>query len=274
MSSHRAVLADLCDLKFIQLDIALNDEAESVQRGARIFWFSEKSYVPTSYHVQSGASLPFANVTRRGSGEVREYEILIPATRRAETKPVPECGALVHAALVGLLRDLCGLALIPGFRCLAEDTGIPDPEEVTWYSYRAEAAPVFICRQDRVGNAVAWETVVYAPKAQPDERVTFVFAGALGYSSEPKTEGFVLEVNGKEALRFDMPAAERWASADGRVELRFESRKTVSVDTFGLFHVTVSRELLTPGQPCRLGVRSLGAGSRRLFGLTPYTDVR
>jgi hypothetical protein len=37
----------------------------------------------------------------------------------------------------------------------------------------------------------------------------------------------------------------------------------VSVDTFGLFHVTVARDLLTPGQPCRLSVRSLGAGSRR-----------
>jgi hypothetical protein len=38
--------------------------------------------------------------------------------------------------------------------------------------------------------------------------------------------------------------------------------------------VTVARDLLTPGKPCRLGVRSLGAGSRRWFGLNPYTDVR
>jgi hypothetical protein len=163
---------------------------------------------------------------------------------------------------------------LPGFRCLAAGKGIAAPEKSSWYSYRADAAPVFICRQDRVGNAVVWETVPYIPKAQPDERVTFVFAGGLGFSSEPQTEGFVLDVNGKEALRFDMPAAERWKSADGRVELRFESRRTLSVDQFGLFHVTVSRDLLTPGQTCRLGVRSLGAGSRRWFGLNPYTDVR
>jgi hypothetical protein len=38
--------------------------------------------------------------------------------------------------------------------------------------------------------------------------------------------------------------------------------------------VTVARDLLTPGKTCELGVRSLGTGSRRWFGLNPYTDVR
>ena len=54
------------------------------------------------------------------------------------------------------------------------------------------------------------------------DRVTFVFAGGLGYSSEPKTEGFVLEINGKETLRFDLPEPKKWQSADKRVELRFD----------------------------------------------------
>lgn len=163
---------------------------------------------------------------------------------------------------------------LPGFRCLAAGKGIAAPEKATWYSYRSDAAPVFICRQDKKGNAVVWETGPYKPKAQPEERVTFVFAGALGFSSEPATEGFVLDVNGKEALRFDMPAQERWTSADKRVELRFERRRTQSVDQFGLFHVTIAGDLLTSGKPCQLGVRSLGTGSRRWFGLNPYTDAK
>ena len=164
---------------------------------------------------------------------------------------------------------------LPGFRCLSpKGDGAAGPERTSWYSYRADAAQVFICRQNKKGNAVAWETVPYIPKAQPEERVTFVFAGGLGFSSEPKTEGFVLDVNGKEALRFDMPVAERWTSDDKRVELRFEKRRTQSVDIFGLFYVTVARDLLAPGKPCQLAVRSLGTGSRRWFGLNPYTDVR
>lgn len=163
---------------------------------------------------------------------------------------------------------------LPGFRRLIADTGSAAFEKATWYSYRADAAPVFVCRQDKIGNTVVWETVPYTAEAQPAERVTFVFAGGLGFSSEPQTEGFVLDINGKEALRFDMPVAESWKSADGQMELRLEVRRTLSVDQFGLFHVTVARDLLTPGQTCRLGVRSLGAGSRRWFGLNPYTDVR
>jgi hypothetical protein len=163
---------------------------------------------------------------------------------------------------------------LPGFRCMAANIDGTVAEKTAWYSYRADAVPVFICRQDKKGNAVTWETVPYIPAAQPDERVTFVFAGALGYSSQPATEGFALDINGKEVLRFDMPAPEQWVSADQRVELRFEPRRSVSVDQFGLFYVTVARDLLTPGKPCQLGIRSMGTGSRRWFGLNPYTDVR
>jgi hypothetical protein len=163
---------------------------------------------------------------------------------------------------------------LPGFRCMAANIDGTVAEKTAWYSYRADAVPVFICRQDKKGNAVTWETVPYIPAAQPDERVTFVFAGALGYSSQPATEGFALDINGKEVLRFDMPAPQQWVSADQRVELRFEPRRSVSADQFGLFYVTVARDLLTPGKPCELGVRSLGTGSRRWFGLNPYTDVR
>ena len=164
---------------------------------------------------------------------------------------------------------------LTGYRCLAPETeGGSSPEVASWYSYRADSAPVYICRQNKKGNAVVWETVPYIPKAQPVSRVTFVFAGALGHSSEPKTEGFAFDINGKEALRFDMPAPERWTSENGRVELRFEPRRTRSTDQFGLFYLTVACDLLSPGKPCRLGVRSLGSDSGRWFGLNPYTDLR
>ncbi len=108
------------------------------------------------------------------------------------------------------------------------------------------------------------------PKEFTEDRITFVFAGSLGYASEPKTDGFVLDVNGRETLRFDLPEPMTWQSDDKRVELRFESRRTVSVDQFGLFHLTVPRGMVTPGNPCTLSVRSLGTGSQRWFGLNPY----
>jgi hypothetical protein len=157
---------------------------------------------------------------------------------------------------------------VPGFRRMTEHKG----EVSSWYSYREDHARSFVCRQNNRGNRVTWETVPL-PEAVGD-RVTFVFAGGLGYSSQPKTEGFALEINGREAIRFDMPAPAKWTSADKRVELRFEPRRAVTEDQFGRFYLTIPREMLKPGAACQLGVRSLGAGSQRWFGLNPYFDTK
>jgi hypothetical protein len=154
---------------------------------------------------------------------------------------------------------------LPGFRRLVANEG----EDGTWYSFREDNARVLICRQTKPGNRVTWETAP-VPKEPANERVTFVFAGGLGFSSEPKTEGFVLEINGKETLRFDLPEPTTWQSADKRVELRFDSSRTIAVDQFGLFHLTVPLDMLESGVSCRLSVRSLGTGSQRWFGLNPY----
>ncbi len=154
---------------------------------------------------------------------------------------------------------------LPGFRRLVTNEG----EDSVWYSYREDKTRAFVCRQNEPGNRVTWESSPM-PKELASDHATFVFAGGLGYGSEPKTEGFVLEINGKETLRFDLPEPKKWQSADKRVELRFDSRRTVSVDQFGLFYLTVPRNILKAGKPCVLSVRSLGTGSQRWFGLNPY----
>jgi hypothetical protein len=154
---------------------------------------------------------------------------------------------------------------LPGFRRLISNEG----EDDAWLSYREDSARVLICRQTKPGNRVTWETAS-VPKEPASDSVTFVFAGGLGFASEPKSDGFALEINGKETLRFDLPGPKTWQSADQRVELRFDSRRATSFDQFGLFRLTVPRDMFTPGEPCVLGVRSLGTGSRRWFGLNPY----
>jgi hypothetical protein len=120
---------------------------------------------------------------------------------------------------------------------------------------------------------VTWETVSLPEKCS-DDRVTFVFAGGLGFSSQPKTKGFALDINGKEAIHFDLAPPEKWVNAANGVELRFEKRRTVTQDQFGLFYLTIPRSMLEPGKPCQLGVRSLGSGSCRWFGLNRYCDAR
>ena len=169
--------------------------------------------------------------------------------------------ASIFPEVVSVAPDGC----IPGFRRMVVHEG----EDGTWYSFREDNARVLICRQTKPGNRVTWETAP-VPDKPASERVTIVFAGGLGFSSDPKTEGFALEINGKETLRFDLPEPKTWQSDDKRVELRFDSSRTIAVDQFGLFHLTVPRDMLKPGEPCVLGVRSLGTGSQRWFGLNPY----
>ena len=51
------------------------------------------------------------------------------------------------------------------------------------------------------------------------------------------------------------------------------SMRHLPLDELGLFQVTLHRTLCPPGRACRFGVRSLGRGSRRWFGLNLYTDA-
>ncbi|MDD5520804.1 MAG: glycoside hydrolase family 2 TIM barrel-domain containing protein [Kiritimatiellae bacterium] len=157
---------------------------------------------------------------------------------------------------------------LPGYRRLVVNEG----EYGTWHSYREDQARIYICRQTKPGNRVTWETVPL-PKESGSNRVVYAFAGGLGFISEPKTEGFVLEINGKETLRFDLPEPRTWESADKRVSLRFEPRRS-GADHLGLFYVTIPRDMLKSGESCQLSVRSIGKGSRRWFGLNPYISVR
>lgn len=164
-------------------------------------------------------------------------------------------------AIISVAPDGC----LSGFRRLVANEG----EEGTWHSYREDKARMIFCRQTKPGNTITWQTAP-VPRKVTGDSVTFVFAGGTGYGSEPKTKGFALDINGREALRFDLPKPAIWQSRDKRVELRFEVRRTMSADQFGLFHLTAPRHMLEPGEPCVLRVRSIGTGSRRWFGLNPY----
>ena len=69
-------------------------------------------------------------------------------------------------------------------------------------------------------------------------------------------------------------SSEWWKNADKQVELRMDIHREVSGDHYGLFFLKVPSKLLKPGEPCLLGVRSIGTNSRRWFGLHPYRDAK
>lgn len=158
---------------------------------------------------------------------------------------------------------------LSGFQRLLKNEGETD----RWVSIREDNATYAICRQTAPGHLAEWETAPL-PADWRGATATFVFAGGLGFVSQPRTKGFTFLVNGKDALAFDVTQDRSvWKSADRKVALHFVPVRPMPQDGIGLFYVALAADLLTPGKPCTLGVRSNGSGSRRWFGLNPYTDV-
>ncbi|HOZ49635.1 MAG TPA: glycoside hydrolase family 2 TIM barrel-domain containing protein [Candidatus Hydrogenedentes bacterium] len=146
-------------------------------------------------------------------------------------------------------------------------------EEANWFTYREPDAKQYTCRQTQPGNLIEWETAA-VPADLATEAVTFVFAGGLGWKSQPKTDGFALAVNGEDVLDLDVAdALTTWADEARSVALTFIPKRVTNEDAAGLFYVRVPAAVLTSGAPCRLAVRSKGSGSQRWFALHPYTDV-
>ena len=230
-------------------------------------------------HLHTMADLAFLFEARVGRGS-----ILASGLNHAAAKDTPEgewllARMLEHAA--GLPRPRSEIpagflrAQLPppppylsGFQRVTQKG-----EEGTWHSYRENNVRVYVCRQTQVGNVVEWETAP-VPAGGDRPEVTFVFAGGMGWESQPKTDGFALSIQGREGVRFDLARhGARWSAPDGKVTLQFVPLRLVPEDQLGLFYVTVSRGLLKPGEPCRLSVRSLGRGSRRWFAVNAYAGL-
>jgi hypothetical protein len=187
----------------------------------------------------------------------------------AATRPKPAAGVSLEA-----LREAARTAGHPGgpylqgFRRILRNDG----EKHVWHTALEDSVEGYTCRQTKPGNLIAWETAP-AP-ASASGPVSFVFAGGLGWGSEPDAGGYTFLVNDRPVLDFDLTMeAKVWESADGKVTLRFRPTRWLPVDALGYFYVRLAPELVVGGEPCRFGVRSKGEGSKRWFGLHPYTDL-
>ncbi|MBN2375879.1 MAG: hypothetical protein JXD22_05745 [Sedimentisphaerales bacterium] len=157
--------------------------------------------------------------------------------------------------------------LVCGFSQLENAT-----EKSRWHTYREDYAEVYLCRQMEAGNQVTWQTAA-VPESWTKPNVSLIFAGGMGYASQPDVGSFTLQLNSKALLTFKLSTkSATWTSEDGRERLRFFSLRHTDQDVFGVFILEVPRELLPIGQAGTLSVTSQGTGSRRWFALHGYKD--
>ena len=176
---------------------------------------------------------------------------------------------------MSFLRDKVKALALPdgpfvsGFARLLTQGG----EQADYPSCREAQAPLHVCRQWEAGRSLEWGTAA-VPADWKGSEVTFVFAGGLGWISQPKSDGFALLLNGQQLLSFDVTLqGQTWPGDDGTVKLRFVPRKNLPEDALGFFYLTLPADRIKRGEPCHLMVRSKAKDSRRWFGLNPYSDL-
>ena len=150
-----------------------------------------------------------------------------------------------------------------------------------WMTLYEESSVEMNCRQKSKEAEVVWQGRPVGELG--DGKTTFAFVGALGYWSQPKTDGFELSVNGKAAVKFDLPAENskvgdevEWRSEDGKLALKFQIGRVEQPgpDFFGVFYLTVDNALLESGASPTFAVKSLGEGSLRWFHVAHYSGLR
>jgi hypothetical protein len=160
-------------------------------------------------------------------------------------------------------------ALVEGFASLVEFGEQPQ----SWYSYREDSVPTYAARQTDGKQRVTWLTAPL-PEGWTHDTATFAWAGGIGWETEPAGGSFQLLIDDKPALDFAFTTASAtWRSADGKISLHYDVRRTVAPDSFGVFLLTVPASRLQQGKPLRLTVAATANNSKRWFSIVPYTDV-
>ena len=91
--------------------------------------------------------------------------------------------------------------------------------------------------------------------------------GGLGYESQPETDGFMLAVDGRDTLRFDLSRKFiRWQAKDGSMEVIHLPTWTTDLDSGGYFFFILPKGTVKKDRVIRFSVRSLGAGCARHGG--------
>ena len=141
-----------------------------------------------------------------------------------------------------------------------------DQEETEWHNFAGDFVQRTFIRQQKVGTQLAWVTPPFSKLA--GTALVYSFSGGTGWITEPKTDGFALDIGGEEKLRFDVTKeVTRWVSKDGAVELIYLPTWTSNVDTGGFFFVALTEIPVNDDGAVEFAVRSLGQGSKRWFAL-------
>ena len=147
-----------------------------------------------------------------------------------------------------------------------------NPSRDVWFHYSGFQDERPYIRQTSEKQSIAWTT---AATSGSNKQALFVFAGGLGWISQPETDGFQVSINGNPQLIMDVTGTSaRWQSDNGDVELNYLVTWNSNIDSAGLFYLSVPTEMLDEENKLTVEVRSLGKDSLRWFSLDELQEVK
>lgn len=147
-----------------------------------------------------------------------------------------------------------------------------NPARDHWFHYSGLRAERPYIRQTSQEQSIHWATSVVRRQSK---ETCFVFAGGLGWGTQPKTEGFKVLLNGQSKLNIDVTLnTTSWLSDDKRVRLDYLVTWNSDIDSAGLFYLTVPTELINNNGQLEIEVRSLGSDSLRWFSVDELPEVK
>ena len=134
-----------------------------------------------------------------------------------------------------------------------------------------EDTTMYLVRQLVAGDEMNWTTFI-PPTAKPSAKITLVFTGGIGYTSQPAT-GWDLLVNGKSGVSFDVviPVSAKWSrsSTSGDVVMEYWPTNPWSIENSqGVFFLQFPITYLDTSRMATISVQARpGAASKRWFAI-------
>ena len=189
------------------------------------------------------------------------FPSLEPATFKRIASWLKEPKSEKEKAIVKKVREGIG-SVIPTPATMISGQG----ERTEWNNFSGDFVERTFIRQTKKGIRMSWNFPINIKKGKGPMSLCFV--GGLGWKTEPENGGFMMLINGRNPIQFDVTADPAiWSSSDKSIELIYLPTWSSSLDSGGFFFVHILKPNAQEKTNVKISVSSLGEGSMRWFAL-------
>ena len=139
-------------------------------------------------------------------------------------------------------------------------------ERTEWHNFSGDFVERSFIRQSKRGVEISWKFLLNEVKS--NEEIVLCFTGGLGWKTEPETGGFMMYVNGKSSIAFDVTTSPRiWSSSDQRIKLLYLPTWSSDLDSGGFFFLHILNPDEQERNDIKISVASNGQESKRWFAV-------